>query len=181
MSIKLVMLFNHLILCHHLLLLPLIFPSIRVFSNESTLRTRWRKYWSFSISLSNEYSFRIDWFDTLSVQGTFQSLLQYHNPKASILQHSTFFMIQLSHPYITTGKIIPLSAKWWLCFLICCLGLSSPHLPRSRHLLRSILHLPRSFPSKEQVSFHFMAAVTIHSDFEAQEFGIQRLSTLHLP
>ena len=111
MSIELVMLFNHLILCHSLLLLPLIFPSVRVFSNESTLRTRWPKYWRFSISPFNEYSFRIAWFDILSVQGTFQSLLQYHNLKASVLWCSTFFMDQLSHPYITTGKIIALAIQ----------------------------------------------------------------------
>ena len=111
MSIELVMLFNHLILCHSLLLLPLIFPSIRVFSNESTLRTRWPKYWRFSISPFNEYSFRIAWFDILSAQGTFQSLLQYHHPKASVLWCSTFFMDQLSHPYITTGKIIALAIQ----------------------------------------------------------------------
>ena len=111
MSIELVMLFNHLILCHSLLLLPLIFPSVRVFSNESTLRTRWPKYWSFSISSFNEYSFRIDWFAILSVQGSFRSLLQYHNLKASVFWCSTFFMVQLSHPYITTGKIIALAIQ----------------------------------------------------------------------
>ena len=111
MSIELVMLFNHLILCHSLLLLPLIFPSVRVFSNESTLRTRCPKYWSFSISPFNEYSFRIGWFDILSVQGTFQSLFQYHKLKASVLWRSTFFTDQLSHPYITIGKIIALAIQ----------------------------------------------------------------------
>ena len=110
MSIKSVIPSNHLILCRPLLLQPSIFPSIRVFSNESVLRIRWPKYWSFnfSISSSNEYSglisFRIDWFDLLSVQGTLKSLLQLHNSKASILQCSAFFMVQLSHPYMTTGK-----------------------------------------------------------------------------
>ena len=110
MSIELVMPFNHLILCHPLLLLPLIFPSIMVFSNESVLCFRWPKYWSFSFSIcpSNEYSglisFRIDWLDLLAVQGTLKSLLQHHSSKASILWHSAFFMIQLSHPYMTTGK-----------------------------------------------------------------------------
>ena len=107
--------FNHLILCCPLLLPPSIFPSIRVFPNESTLRIRWPKHWSFSFSISpsNEYSglisFRINWFDLLSVQGTFKSLLQHHNLKASILQHSAFFTVQLSHPYMTTGKTIALT------------------------------------------------------------------------
>ena len=99
---------NHLILCRPLLLLPSIFPSIRVFSNKSALHIRWPKYWSFSISPSNEYSglisFRIDWLDLLSVQETLRSLLQLHNLKASILQCSAFFMVQLSHLYLTTGK-----------------------------------------------------------------------------
>ena len=116
------------------LLLPSIFPSIRVFSKESPLHIRCPKYWSFSLSVSpsNEYSglisFRMDWLD-LAVQGTLKSLLQYHSSKASILRHSTFFMVQLSHPYMTAGKTIAvarwtLSAKKCLCFLICCLGLS---------------------------------------------------------
>ena len=109
-SIESVMLSNHLIFCHPLLLLPSIFPSITVFSNELTLHMRWPKYWSFSISPSNEYSglisFRIDWFDLLAVQGTLMSLLQHHNSKASILRHSAFFVIQLSHPYMTTRKTI---------------------------------------------------------------------------
>ena len=109
-SIESVMLSNHLIFCHPLLLLPSIFPSIMVFSNELTLHMRWPKYWSFSISPSNEYSglisFRIDWFDLLAVQGTLMSLLQHHNSKASILRHSAFFVIQLSHPYMTTRKTI---------------------------------------------------------------------------
>jgi len=107
-SIESVISSNHLILCHPLLLLPSIFPSIRVFSNESTLHIRWSKYWSFSISLSNEYSglisFRIDWFDLFAVQGTLKSLLQHHSLKASILWHSAFFIVQLSHPYMTNGK-----------------------------------------------------------------------------
>ena len=110
MSIELVMTSNHLILCLPLLLPPSIFPSIRVNSNESVLRIRWPKYWSFSfrISLSNAYSglisFRMDWLDLLAVQGTLKSLLQHHNLKASILRHSAFFLVQLSHPYATTGK-----------------------------------------------------------------------------
>ena len=132
MPIKSVMPTNHLILCCPLLLLPSIFPSIRVFSNESALRIRWPKYWSFSfyISPSKEHpeliSFRMDWLDLLAVQGTLKSLLQHHSSKASILQHSAFFIVQLSHPYMTTGKNIngPFLAKLCLCFLICCLGWS---------------------------------------------------------
>ena len=110
MSIESLMPSNHLILCHPLLLLPSIFPSIRVFSNESILPIGWPKYWSFSfnISLTNEHpgliSFRMDWLDPLTVQGTLKSLLQHHSSKASILRHSAFFIIQLSHPYMTTGK-----------------------------------------------------------------------------
>ena len=112
MSIVLVMPSNYLILCHPLLLLPPILPSIRVFSNESTLRMRWPKYWSFSfnISPSNEHpgliSFRMDWLDLLAVQGTLKSLLQNHSSKASVLRRSAFFTVQLSHPYMTTGKTI---------------------------------------------------------------------------
>ena len=117
MSIVSVMSSNHLILCHPLILLPSIFPSIRVFSNESVLPTRWPKDWSFSFSISpsNEYSglicFRMDWFDFLAVQGTLKSLFQHHNSEAPILRHSAFFMIQLSHPYRTTGKTIALT-RW---------------------------------------------------------------------
>ena len=124
MSIELVMPSNHLILCHPLLLLchPLlllssIFPSIKVFFNESTLCIRWPKYWSFSFSMrpSNEYSglisFRMDWLDLLAVQGTLKSLLQHHSSKASILQHSAFCTVQLSHPYMTTGKTIALTRQ----------------------------------------------------------------------
>ena len=135
-SIKSVMPSSHLILCRPLLLPPSIFPSIRVFSNESILRVRWTKYWnfSFSISPSKEYSglisFRIDWLDLLAVQGTLKSLLQHHGSKASILQLSVFFIVQLSHLYMTTGKTIALT-RWTfvskvncLCFVICCLGWS---------------------------------------------------------
>ena len=112
MSIELVMPSNHVILCHPLLLSPSIFPSIRVFSNESALCIRWPKYWSFSFSISpsNEHSglisFSMNWLDLLAVQGTLKSLLQHHSSKASILQHSAFFVVQLSHPYMTTGKTI---------------------------------------------------------------------------
>ena len=135
MSIESVMPSSHLILCCPLLLLPPIPPSIRVFSDELTLHMRWPKYWSFSFSISpsNEHpgliSFRMDWLDLLAIQGTLKSLLQHHSSKASILQHSAFFMVQLSQLYTTTGKTItltiwPLLAKWCLCFLICYLGLS---------------------------------------------------------
>ena len=117
MSIESVMPSNHFILCHPLLLLPSVFPSIRAFSNESALRIRWPKYWSFSfnISPSNEYpglvSFRMDWLDLLAVQGTLKSLLQHHSSKPSILLHSAFFIVQLSHPYMTTGKTIALTRR----------------------------------------------------------------------
>ena len=115
MSIESVMPVNHLILCHPFLHPPSIFPNIRLFSNESSLHIRWPKYWSFSFSISpsNEYSglisFRMDWFDLLAVQGTLKSLLQHHSSKASVFQHSTFFMVQLLHPYMTTGKTIALT------------------------------------------------------------------------
>ena len=115
MFIKLVMSFNHLILCCPLLLLPSIFPSIRVFSKESALQNRWPKYWNFSLNISpsNEYSglisFRIDWFYILAVQVTLKNLLQHHSSKPSILQHSAFLMVQLLHPYITTGKTTALT------------------------------------------------------------------------
>ena len=117
MSIESAMPSNHLILRHPLLLLPSVFPSIRVFSNESSLRMRWLQYWSFSfnISPSNEHpgliSFRMDWLDLLAVQGILKSLLQHHSSKASILWHSSFFLVQFSHPYMTTGKIIALT-RW---------------------------------------------------------------------
>ena len=117
MSIELVMPSNHLILCGPLFLLPSIFSSITVFSNESILHIRWPEYWSFSfrISPSNEYSglisFRIDWFDLLAVQGMLKSHLQHHSSKASIIQHSAFFTVQLSHPYMTTGKTIALTRR----------------------------------------------------------------------
>ena len=123
---------NHLILCRPLFLLPSIFPSIRVFSTESALHIRWPKYWSFSFSISPSHehpgliSFRMDWLDLLAVQGTLKSLLQHHSSKASILLCSAFFIVQLSHPYMTAGKTIALTRQIFvgkgLCFLICCLG-----------------------------------------------------------
>ena len=124
MSIESVMPSSHLMLCCPLFLLPSIFPSIGVFSNELALCIRWPKYWSFSFSISPSsecsglISFRIEWFDLLAVQATLKSLLRHHSSKVSILGRSTFFVVQLSHPYMTTG---PLSAKWCLCFLMCCL------------------------------------------------------------
>ena len=136
---------NHLILCHPLLLLPLIFPSIKVFSNESALCIRWPKNWSFSFSISpsNEHpgliAFRIDWLDFLAVQGTFKSLLQHHSSKASILQPSAFFIVQLSHPYMTTGKTIALT-RWTFIGKVMSLlfnmlsRLVITFLPRSKHL-----------------------------------------------
>ena len=139
---------SHLILCHPLLLLPSIFPSIRVFSNDSVLCIRWPKYWSFSFSISpsNEYSgwisFRMDWLDLLAVQGILKSLLQHHNSKASVLQHSAFFIIQLSHPFMTTGKTTALS-RWTFVGKVMSLvfnvvsRLVISFLPRSKHLLIS--------------------------------------------
>ena len=153
MSIDSVMPSNHLILCRPLLLLPSIFPSVRVFSNESALHMRWPKYWSFSFSISpsNECSgltsFRMDWLDLLAVQGTLKSLLQHHSSKASILWCSAFFIDQLSHPYMTTGKTIALT-KTDLCWQIMSLlfnmlsRLVITFLPRSKHLLISWLQSP---------------------------------------
>ena len=150
MSIESVMPSNHLILCRPLLFLPSIFPSIRVFSNESVLHIRWPKYWSFSfrISPSNEYlgliSFRIDWLDLLFVQGTLKSLLQYHNSKASILWHSVFFIVQLLHPYMTTGKTIALTRQIFVGKVMSLLlnMMFIAFLPRSKCLLISWLQSP---------------------------------------
>ena len=141
---------NHLILCHPLLLLPSIFPSIGVFSNESALHIRRPKYWSFSFNISpyNEHpgliSFRMDWLDLLAVQGTFKSLLQHHNSKASILQRSAFFTVQLSHPYMTTRKSIALTGWTFLGKVMSLLfnmlsRLVITFLPRSKHRLISWL------------------------------------------
>ena len=153
MSIQLVMPFNHLILCCPLLLPPSIFPGIRGFSSELILRIRWPKYWSFSFSISpsNEYSglisFRIDWFELLAVQGTLKSLLQHHSSKASILWHSAFFMVQLSHPYMTTGKTIALTGRTCVDKVMSLLfnmlsRLVITFLPRSKRLLISWLQSP---------------------------------------
>ena len=153
MFIESVMPSNHLILCCPLFLLPSIFPSIRVFPNESVLHIRWPKYWSFSfsISFSNEYSglifFRTDWFDLLAVQGTLKTLLQHHSSKASILQHSAFFIVQLSYPYMTIGKNIVLT-RWTFADNVMSLlfnmlsRLVIAFLPRSKNLLISWLQTP---------------------------------------
>ena len=142
------MLSNHLILCHLLLHLPSIFHSIRVFSNESALHIRWPKYWSFRISPSNEYSglisFMIDWFDLLAVQGTLKNLLQHHSSKASILLHSAFCMVQLSHPYMTTGKTVALTVQTFVSKVMSLLFNIPPRLviaflPKSKRLLISWL------------------------------------------
>ena len=144
---------SHLILCRPLLLLPLIPPSIRVFSNELTLRVRWPKYWSFSFSISpcKEYpgliSFRMDWLDFLAVQGTLKSLFQHHSSEPSILQHSAFFTVQLSHPYMTTGKTIALTRQTLVGKVMSLLlnmlsRLVITFLPRSKRLLISWLQSP---------------------------------------
>ena len=152
-SIKSVIPSNHLSLCHPFLLLPSIFPSIRVFSNESALRIKWPKYWSFSFSISpsSEHpgliSFRADWFDLLAVQGTLRSLLQHHSSKVFILGWSAFFMVQLSHPYVTTGKTIALTTRTFadkgMSLLYNMLSkLVITFLPRSKRLLISWLQSP---------------------------------------
>ena len=157
------MLSNSLILYCPLFLVPSVFPSIRVFSNESALHLRWPKYWSFSFSIispSKEYSglisFKIDWFDLLAVQGTLKSLLQYHNSKASILQCSAFFMVQLSHLYMTTGKTIALTIQTFVSKIMSLIF---------NTLSRFII----AFPPRNKCFFNFMAAVTLHSDFGPQE------------
>ena len=170
MSIESVIPPNHVILCRPLLLLPSIFPSNRVFSNESVLCLSWPKYWSFTfiIGPSNEYagliSFRIDWLGLLAVQGTLKSLLQHHSSKASILHHSAFFMVQISHPYISTGKTIALT-RWTFVKKVMSLlfnmlsGFVIAFLLRSNHL-------------------NFMAAVTICRDFGAQENKVFTVSII---
>ena len=141
---------NNLILCHRLLLLPSIFPRIRVFSNESALHIRWPKYWSFSfnISPSNAHSglisFRMDWLDLLAVQGTLKSLLQHHSSKASILQCSAFFIVQLSHPYMTTGKTVALT-RWTFVGKVMSL--------RFNMLSRLVIAFLEKMLFKEQASF----------------------------
>ena len=167
-SVELLMPSNHLILCRLLLFLPSIFPSIRVFSNKAVLLIRWRKFWSFSFSISpsNEYggliSFRMDWLDLLATQRTLKSFLQHRSSKASILQHSAFFMVQPSHPYMTAGKSIALT-RWTFVGKVMSL-LSNmlsrwviAFLPRSKHLLISWLQSASSVnlePPQNKVCFH---------------------------
>ena len=160
-SIESVLPSNHLILCRPLLLLPSVFPSIRVFSNESVLHIRWPKYWSFSfnISPSNEHPgliFRMDWLDLLAVQGTLKSLLQHHSSKSSILWHSALFTVQLSHPYMTAGKTIALT-RWTFVDKVMFL------------LLNMLSRLVITFLPRSKRLFNFMAAITNCSDFGAPQ------------
>ena len=163
---------NHLILFHPLLLLS-IFPIISVFSNESALHIKWPMYWSFSfnISPSNEYpgliSFRMDWLDLLAVQGTLKSLLQHHSSKASTLQCSAFFIVQLSHPYMTTGKTIALMRQTFVGKVMSLLFNMLSNL--------AITFLPRT------VLFSFMAAVTICSDFRSPQNKVSHCFSIYLP
>ena len=174
MSIELVIPSSHLILHRPLLLLPSIFPSIRVFSNELVLCIRWPNYWSFSFSISpsNEYSglisFRIDWLHLLAVQGTLKSLFQHHSLKASILWRSAFFIVQLSHPYMTTGKTITLT-RWTFVGKVMSL------------LFNMLSRLVLNISSKGQTSFNFMAAVTIFSDFRAPQNKVSHCFPIYLP
>ena len=162
---------SHLILCRPLLLLPPTPPSIRVFSNESTLRIRWPKDWSFSfsISASNEYpgliSFRMDWLDLLAVQGTLKSLLQHHSSKASIFQRSAFFIVQISYPYMTTGKTI---------------ALTRPTLVEKvmSLLFNTLSRLVITFLPRSKRLFNFMAAITICSDFGPPKIKSDTVSTV---
>ena len=170
MSIELAMPSNHLILCHPLLLLLSILPSIRVFSSESVLHIRWPKYWSFSLNISpsNEHpgliSFRMDWLDLLAVQGTLKSLLQHHRSKASVLHRSAFFIVQLSHPYVNTGKTIALTRRTFVGKVTALLfnmlsRLVITSLPRSKRLLISWLQSPSAVileppPNKVSHCFH---------------------------
>ena len=157
---------SHLILCRPLLLLPPIPPSIRVFSNESTLRMRWPKYWSFSFSISpsKEHpgltSFRMDWLDLLAVQGTLKSLLQHYSSKTLILWHSAFFIVHLSHPYTTIGKTIALT-RWTFVGKV-----------------MSLVFIGHNFSSEEQASFNCMAAGAICSDFGAPKIKSVTVSTV---
>ena len=167
---------NHLILCRPLLRLPPIPPSIRVFSNECNLRMRWPKYWSysFSISPSNEHpiliSFRMDWLDLLAVQGTLKNLIQHHNSKASIFRCSAFFTVQLSHPYMTTGKTIALTRRTFVGKVMSLLfnmlsRLVITFLPRSKHLLISCNHHPQWFWS-------MVVGIKAHLRTNDSDFGI---------
>ena len=179
-SIQSVMPSNHLIICCPLLLLPAIFPNIRDFSNELALCIRWPKYWSFSISPSNEYSglvsFRMDWFDILAVQGTLKSLLQSYSLKASVLWHSAFFIVQLSHPYVTTGKAI--LTRWTfvgklMSLLVNMLSrLVIALLSRSKHLLISWLQSPSTviLEPKNSIQLENMSKIQTTEELQKNDF-----------
>ena len=173
-SIESLMPSSHLILCCPPLLLPSMFPSIRVFSNESALCIRWPKYWSFSfnISPSSEHSglvyFRMDWLDLLAFQGTLKSLLQHHSSKASILQCSAFFTVQLSHPYITTGKTIALTRQTFVDKVMSL-------------LFNMLSRLVITFLSRSKRFFNFMATITICSDFGVQKNKVSHCFPIYLP
>ena len=170
MSIESVMPTNHLIHCHPLLLLPSIFPSINVFSNESVLHISWLKYWRFNISPSNEYSglisFRTHWFDLLAVQGTLKSPLQHHSSTASILWHSASLIVQLSHPYVTTGKTIALT-RWTFVGKVMSLlfnmlsRLVITFLPRNKHAPTLTINTPRLFHRK--TGLHVLSVERSHN------------------
>ena len=181
MAIKSMMTSSHLILCHPFLLLPSILPSIRVFSNELVLHIKWPKYWSLSFSISppNEYSglisFRIDWFDLLTVQGTLKSLLQHCSSKASILHCSAFFMVQLSHPFMTTGKTIALTRRTFVGKVMSLLfnmlsRLVIAFLPRSKHLLISRLQSP-SAVILEPPKINFLTVSTVSASICLEVIG----------
>ena len=179
MSIESVMPSSHLILCRSLLLLPPILPSIRVFSNESTLCMKWPKYWSFSFSIipSKEIpgliSFRMDWLDVLAVQGTLKSLLQHHSSKASILRQSAFFTVQLLHPYMTTGKTIALT-RWTFVGKVMSLLLNMlsrlviAFLPRSKRLLISWLKSPSAVTFEPKKTYMQVRKQQLELDMEQQ-------------
>ena len=183
MSIESVMPSNHLILCHPLLLLPPIPPSIRVFSNESTVRMRWPKYWSFSFSTNPSkeipglISFRMDWLDLLAVQGTHKSLLQHHSSKASILWHSAFFTVQLSYPYMTTGKTIALTTRTFVGKVMSLLfnmlsRMVKTLLPRSKRLLIYWLQSPSAvilYPPPQKIKSDIVPTVSPSISHEVME------------
>ena len=189
MSIESVMPPHHLILCHPLLLLPSIFPSIRVFSNESALRIRWPKYWSFSfnISPSKEYpgliSFRMDWLDLLAVQGTLKSLLQHHSSKASILGCSAFFIVQLSHPYMSTGKTIAFNTQTFagkvMSLLFNMSRLVITFFSGSKHLLISWLQSPSAVILEPKKVWHCFHCFPIYFPWNDRT-GCHNLSFLHV-
>ena len=174
MSIESVLPSSGLILCHPLLLLPSIFPSIMVFFSESALRIRWPKYWSFRFNISPSkkhpelISFSMDWLDLLAVQGTLKSLLKHHSLKASPLWHSAFFIVQLSHPYMTTGKTIALTRRTFVGKVMSL-------------LLNMLSRLVITFLLKEEASFKFMSAITIGSDSGAQKNKVSHCFPIYLP